>query len=124
MTDKTSPFIGLLPTVPSNGELQGFGMRTIEAVVLVLVSAAVAAWLRLPALSDLWTTPYGNMLLRKLFFVVVVLFFGLYHWRRVVTVEWTEDTRARFRRSAIVELFAGAVVVAFTALLISTALPT
>jgi putative copper export protein len=64
------------------------------------------------------------MLLRKLFFVVVVLVFGLYHWRRVVSVDWADDTRARFRRSAIVELMAGAVVVAFTALLISTALPT
>jgi len=106
------------------GLVRSYHNSAVESVVLVLVSAAVAAWLRLPALSDLWTTPYGNMLLRKLFFVVVVLFFGLYHWRRVVTVEWTEDTRARFRRSAIVELFAGAVVVAFTALLISTALPT
>jgi copper transport protein len=96
----------------------------IESVVLVLVSAVVAAWLRLPALSDLWTTPYGNMLLRKVFFVVVVLLFGLYHWRRIVSVDWADDTRARFRRSAIVELIAGAVVVAFTALLISTALPT
>jgi len=96
----------------------------VECVVLVIISAVVAAWLRLPALSDLWTTPYGNMLLRKLFFVVVVLAFGLYHWRRVVNVEWADDTRARFRRSAILELLAGAVVVAFTALLISTALPT
>jgi len=95
-----------------------------EAVALVLISAVVAAWLRLPSLSDLWTTPYGNMLLRKVFFVVVVLLFGLYHWRRMVNVEWVDDTRGRFRRSAIVELLAGAVIIAFTALLVSTALPT
>lgn len=104
--------------------VRSYHNSTIECVLLVLVSAAVATWLRLPALSDLWTTPYGNMLLRKLFFVVVVLVFGLYHWRRVVNVEWADDTRARFRRSAIVELVAGAVVIAFTALLVSTALPT
>jgi len=106
------------------GLVRSYHNAALESVALVVVSAVVAAWLRLPALSDLWTTPYGNMLLRKLFFVVVVLLFGLYHWRRVVNVEWVDDTRTRFRRSAIVELLAGAVVVAFTALLISTALPT
>ena len=104
--------------------VRSYHNSAMEAVALVLISAVVAAWLRLPALADLWRTPYGNMLLRKLFFVGVVLIFGLYHWRRVVSVDWTDETRARFRRSAIVELLAGAVVVAFTALLISTALPT
>ena len=104
--------------------VRSYHNSAIESVALVLISAVVAAWLRLPALSDLWTTPYGTMLLRKVFFVVVVLFFGLYHWRRIVSVEWSDDTRARFRRTAIVELLAGAVVIAFTALLVSTALPT
>ena len=104
--------------------VRSYHNAAVECVALVLISAGIATWLRLPTLSDLWTTPYGNMLLRKLFFVVIVLLFGLYHWRRVVSVEWANDTRARFRRSAIVELLAGAVVVAFTALLISTALPT
>jgi putative copper export protein len=103
--------------------VRSYHNSAIECVALVLISAAVATWLRLSALSDLWTTPYGNMLLRKVFFVVVVLIFGLYHWRRVVNVEWTDDTRFRFRRSAIFELVAGAVVIAFTALLVSTALP-
>ena len=111
-------------TKAASALVRSYHNSAIESVALVLISAVVAAWLRLPSLSDLWTTPYGNMLLRKLFFVLVVLLFGLYHWRRVVSVEWTDDTRARFRRSAIVELLAGAVVVAFTALLISTALPT
>jgi copper transport protein len=104
--------------------VRSYHSSAIESVALVLISALVAAWLRLPALSDLWTTPYGNMLLRKIFFVLVVLAFGLYHWRRVVSVEWAADTRAQFRRSAILELLAGAVVIMFTALLISTALPT
>ena len=103
--------------------VRSYHNSAIECVALVLISAAVATWLRLSALSDLWTTPYGNMLLRKVFFVLVVLIFGLYHWRRVVNVEWTDDTRFRFRRSAIFELVAGAVVIAFTALLVSTALP-
>ena len=104
--------------------VRSYHNAAVECVALVVISAAVATTLRLSAVSDLWTTPYGNMLLRKLFFVVVVLIFGLYHWRRVVSVDWADDTRGRFRRSAIVELMAGAVVVAFTALLISTALPT
>jgi copper transport protein len=117
--------LGAVESVKAGSALvRSYHNSAMESVALVLISAVVAAWLRLPTLADLWTTPYGNMLLRKLFFVVVVLIFGLYHWRRVVSVDWTDQTRARFRRSAIVELIAGAVVVAFTALLISTALPT
>jgi putative copper export protein len=81
--------------------VRSYHNAAVECVALVVISAAVATTLRLSAVSDLWTTPYGNMLLRKLFFVVVVLVFGLYHWRRVVNVEWADDTRARFRRSAI-----------------------
>jgi putative copper export protein len=117
--------LGAVESVKAGSALvRSYHNSAMESVALVLISAVVAAWLRLPTLADLWTTPYGNMLLRKLFFVVVVLGFGLYHWRRVVSVDWTDETRARFRRSATVELIAGAVVVAFTALLISTALPT
>ena len=93
-------------------------------MVLVAGSGLIAAWLRLGAFSDLWTTDYGSMLFRKLVFVVVVLGFGAYHWRTAVIPEWNTKTANSFRRTAIVELVVTAVVIAFTALLVSTALPT
>ena len=56
-------------------------------------------------------------------FVLVALAFGLYHWKRVVTPEWDDDTRFRFQRSATGELIVGAIILAITALLVATALP-
>jgi putative copper export protein/methionine-rich copper-binding protein CopC len=95
----------------------------LECVVLTIVSALVAAWLRFPGISDLWTTEYGLALLRKIVVVVVVLAFGFFHWRRAVVRDWSAKTPKRFRISATLELLAGAVVIALTAVLISTALP-
>ena len=95
----------------------------MECVVLTIVSALIAAWLRFPSMSDLWTTEYGLALLRKIVVVVIVLSFGFFHWRRAVVPDWSAKTPKRFRISATLELLAGAVVIALTAVLISTALP-
>jgi copper transport protein len=95
----------------------------IECVVVVVLSAIVAAWVRFPSVSALWTTPYGLALLRKTIVVLVLLGFGFYHWRRVVIPTWTSHTLSRFRRTAVAELLFGAVVVALTAYLIAQPLP-
>jgi putative copper resistance protein D len=91
--------------------------------VLVVGSGLIAAWLRLGSFSDLWTTDYGSMLFRKLIFVLVVLGIGAYHWRTAVIPEWNAKTGPSFRRTAVVELIVSTVVIAFTALLVSIALP-
>lgn len=103
--------------------LKSYHSSATESVVVVVASAIIAAWLRLPAFSALWTTPYGSTLFRKIVFVIIVLIFGFYHWRKFVRRPWTDDTRVRFRRSAVAELIFGAVVVAFTAILVSQQLP-
>jgi putative copper export protein len=95
----------------------------VECVALTIVSACIAAWLRFSSMSDLWTTEYGLALLRKIVVVVIVLAFGFFHWRRAVVRDWSATTPRRFRISATLELLAGAVVLALTAVLISTALP-
>jgi putative copper export protein len=92
-------------------------------VIIVVLTAVVAAWLRLPAFDALWTTPYGLALVRKVIFVLVVLGFGVYHWRRVVIPDWTKNTLSRFKRSAVLELLFGGVVVALTAYLLTQPLP-
>lgn len=103
--------------------LHAYHGTAVECVTIVVLSAIISAWTRFPTVSAIWTTPYGQMLLRKLIFVAVVLGFGFYHWRKIVLPEWNEDTAFRFKRTAALELLFGAVVVAFTALLISTQLP-
>jgi putative copper export protein/methionine-rich copper-binding protein CopC len=95
----------------------------IECVALVIISAIVAAWLRLSSLGQLRTTPYGGLLFLKITLVCVILLFGWYHWRRVVAPEWNADTKFRFQRTATIELIVGAIVLAVTAVLLSTPLP-
>jgi len=104
--------------------VRAYHTSAVECVVLVLLSAAIAAWLRLPRLDALWTTTYGQILILKFLAVLVILGFGWYHWRRAVTVDWTGRTSDTFRRSAAAELLVGAIVIAITAVLISTPLPT
>lgn len=103
--------------------LQAYHGAATECVTIVVASAVIAMWTRFPTVSAIWTTPYGQMLLRKTIFVAIVLAFGLYHWKKIVQPGWNDDTRFRFQRSAIGELVFGAVVVAFTALLITMPLP-
>lgn len=103
--------------------VRGYHRAAMECVVLVIATALVAAWLRLNAVSELWTTEYGSMLFRKIVFVLIMMAFGFYHWRTTVVPEWTSGTARRFRLSAAGELVVGAIIVAFTTLLVSTALP-
>lgn len=103
--------------------LRAYHGAATECVTIVVASALLSSWVRFPTLDALWTTSYGQMLLRKLFFVALVAGMGLYHWRRIVVPAWNDDTRFRFQRTAVAELVFGAVVVAITALLISLPLP-
>jgi copper transport protein len=103
--------------------LRSYHQTAMECVTLVIVTAVIAAWLRLGTLDALWTTAYGRVLLIKLSLVLVVMAFGLYHSRTVVTPDWHDDTKVRFQRTATVELLVGALVVAVTAVLAATALP-
>lgn len=104
--------------------VRAYHATAVESVAIVAISALVAAWLRLPAVNALWSTTYGRILLIKVCVVLVVLAFGGYHYRSAVSVEWGAGTAGKFRRSAAAELVVGAIVVAITAVLISTPLPT
>ncbi|HET7371807.1 MAG TPA: CopD family protein, partial [Gemmatimonadaceae bacterium] len=122
------PAIGALEQVQESRVgsrvVRAYHATAVESVAIVAISALVAAWLRLPAVNALWSTTYGRILLIKVCVVLVVLAFGGYHYRSAVSVEWGAGTAGKFRRSAAAELLVGAIVVAITAVLISTPLPT
>lgn len=103
--------------------VRAYHRAAIECVALVALTAIIALWVRLDAVSDLWTTDYGRIVLLKISIVVILLGFGLHHWRRIVTPEWDLQTAPRFQRSAAAELLVGAVVAAVTAVLVATPLP-
>jgi copper transport protein len=103
--------------------VRAYHRAATQCVALVLLSAVVAAWMRLGSFGDLVSSAYGRILLIKIALAVGLLGFGWFHWRTVVQPAWSDDTGFRFKRSATFELVVGAVLLAVTAMLISTALP-
>ena len=103
--------------------MRAYHGAAVECVALVIISAIVAAWLRLSSFGQLRTTLYGGLLLLKTALVCVILLFGWYHWRKVVSPPWDADTKFRFQRTATMELIVSALVLAVTAVLVSTPLP-
>ena len=111
------------PQAAGSRLVRSFHQSAVECVTLVLVSAIVSAWLRMGSWTDFTATLYGRVLFRKIVFAVLVLAVGAYHWRQAVVPDWTESTLKRFRRTTILELLLTAIVLAATAVLVSSALP-
>jgi putative copper export protein len=103
--------------------VRSYHRAALECVAVVLASALIAVLLRLHAMSDLWLSTYGQLLLAKLAAVLVALGFGFFHWRTAVIPEWSADTRGSFRKSAVGELLVSGIIVAITAVLVGTAMP-
>lgn len=89
----------------------------------VAATGVFASWIHLTGLPDLWTTPYGRILLLKLVLLLGVFGAGAYNWRRVKPSLGSEDAGRSLRRSATVELMIGLLVLAVTAVLVATPLP-
>jgi putative copper export protein len=86
------------------------------------VTGIVNSLFHLGALSQLWHTWYGRMLVLKLLLLAVVALLGYVNWRRVLPVAGTVEGTRRLRRNAALELGNGIVVILVTAALV--ALPT
>lgn len=80
-------------------------------------------WLRTQALSALWESGYGRTLLLKLALLSVVFATGAYSWLRVRPALGSTAAAGRLRRSATLELAAGVLVLAVTAVLVATPPP-
>jgi len=89
---------------------------------LVAASGLVGAWLHLGAISDLWSTTYGQVLSLKLMGVGLLFGLGALNFLRVRPSLGQDAGTTRLRRSAGWELTVGIVVVLITAILV--ALPT
>jgi putative copper export protein len=90
---------------------------------IVVLAGIGTSWIRLERLSALWSTEYGLNLLWKLMFVAVVVGMGTYNSikarRRLGAVEGTRH----FRITATTELVFAALVLAVTAALVSSPVP-
>jgi putative copper export protein len=82
-----------------------------------------SAWLHLGTVPALWTTGYGRTLLLKLGVASLVFGTGAYNWLRVKPALEREEAAGPLRRSATIELTVALVVLAVTAVLVATPLP-
>jgi copper transport protein len=94
---------------------------------LVVASGVIAAWMRIGSFGALLHSTYGTVLLIKVGLVILVLAGGAFNWLRMrgalahhATGGSAVDT---FRRSAWIELTAGVLVIAVTAVLVATQPP-
>ena len=93
------------------------------ALVFAATSAATgifAAWLHVNAVSALWRSDYGQLLLLKLAILSVVALTGAYNWLKVRPALGNDEGTRRIRRSATVELSVAVLVLAVTAILVAT----
>jgi copper transport protein len=98
-----------------------FSPAALIAAGVVVLSGTLSAVFQLYSLTALWASDYGRMLLLKICIVLLVMGFGAYNWQRVKP-RLAAVGSEQLRRSATLELAAGAVVLLITAVLV--ALPT
>jgi len=115
------------PTIGSGalvaGLVRAFHPVALTCAAIVILTGLVASWLRLPALSSLWESGYGRVLLVKLALVVIVAVLGALNWRRMLPALGDERAARRITRTAGAELTFAALVLAVTAILVSTPTP-
>ena len=113
--------IGSGPLVASL--VRAFHPVALACAAIVVASGLISAWLRLPTVASLWSSTYGKVLLLKLAFVAIVLVLGFLNWRRVLPTLADDSATRRITRTAGAELTFAALVLAVTAVLVSTSPP-
>ncbi len=100
-----------------------FSRMAIAAVAVIALSGAFAAFLHLGAVSDLWMTGYGRLLLLKVLLFLATGAVGAYNWRILLPRLGTETGTRALLRSARLELALAAGVLLATAVLVHLAMP-
>ena len=97
--------------------VNAFSPIALGSAALVVASGAIASWVHLGSLSHFWSTAYGRVLLVKLALVALTLMVGAYNFRTVQPQLVKEEGAIRLRKSAIVELSLGALILLVTGFL-------
>jgi copper transport protein len=97
--------------------VNSFSPIALASAALVVASGVTATWVHLETLSALWQTAYGQVLLLKVFLVVIALTIGAYNFRRVQPQLANEAGSIRLRRSAGIELGVGFLILVVTGFL-------
>ena len=99
--------------------LLAFSRLATVCVGVLLLAGVYLAILRLPQLSDLWTTGYGRILLVKISLVALAFAWGGLHKLRAVPVVARDGTLPRLRASLAGESMVGMIVLLAAAFLVN-----
>src|SRR6266480_3515759 len=113
----------LMPDLRRDAFLAFSRLATVCVGVLLLAGVYLAI-LRLPRLSDLWTTGYGQILLVKIALVALAFAWGGLHKLRAVPVVARDGTVPRLRASLAGESMIGMIVLLVAAFLVNAKPPT
>jgi copper transport protein len=97
--------------------VNSFSPIAMASAAVVVVSGSIASWVHVEHLSDLWQTPYGQVLMIKLALVAITLTIGAYNFRKVQPQLANEAGSARLKRSAALELSVGFLILLVTGFL-------
>lgn len=103
--------------------VNGFSPLALSMGGVVVLFGAITGWRHLHRLSNLWSTPYGQVLIAKLFFVAIVFLLGAFNWRRQRPTLGSESAAISIRRSSIGELTIAGIVLVLTAIVVSLPAP-
>lgn len=103
--------------------VNGFSPLALSMGGVVVVFGLITAWRHLHVLSNLWLTPYGQVLIVKLTLVACVFGLGAWNWRRQRPTLGTEPAAASIRRSSMAELTMATLVLIATAIIVSLPSP-
>ena len=112
----------LLPELRRSALLAFSRLATVCVGVLLLAGVYLAI-LRLPQLSDLWSTSYGQILLVKIGLVALAFAWGGLHKLRAVPVVERNGTVPRLRASLAGESMVGMIVLLVAAILVNAKPP-
>lgn len=102
------------------GLVNAFSPVALFSAGIVVVSGVIASLVHVQHLTALWQTSYGQILLVKLGLVALTVMTGAYNFRRVQPRLLREDGTARLRRSAVLELGLGFLILVVTGFLTGT----
>ena len=100
-----------------------FSRLALVFATIVILTGLVSSWIQLQAISPLWTTTYGRLLLLKLALVAAVGAAGAYNWRVATPRLLAAGGVARIRTVMLVELLFAILVLAVTSALVATPPP-
>lgn len=96
-----------------------FSPLALFAAAVVVATGAMSAFVHIKAISELWTTPYGETLSLKLALVLLTATTGAYNWKVVSPRLGSQAATLHIRRSALAEIVIAATIIAVTAVLVA-----